>query len=455
MLVSIATTLFVPKVLGLEQFGYWQLFIFYSSYVGFGHLGMNDGVYLIYGGITRDKIDKKSILSQMTVSLIFQMIVSFVILVALAFVTVGPERYFVIGSTAFFMLVQNTAWYFGYVFQAMNETAIYSKSCIVERLGFALPLIMLLLVRETSFTYYVVAYCFSSILQLGYSLWHARDFLKAGYEPVDLALKHSINSIRIGIKLMLANIASMSILGIARIIIDNAWGITTFGELSLSLSMVNFFLAFISQASMVLFPALRQSSDEDQKRFYYETRDAMSLIFPVAYFFYFPIRLLLCIWLPMYSSSLVYFAYLMPICIFDSKMNIACTTLLKVRREEQLLLIINIATTIVSVIGSLIGAYIFDSIYTVIIAATASIVGRSMVAEHILNRLLELKSSIKVVITELLLTIAFMVISVYWGTQFVGALIFLLVYILFVCFNMDKMKNTIRNITKIVKRSCG
>ena len=43
---SVATTLILPKFLGIESFGYWQLFLFYVSYIGFFHLGINDGVYL-------------------------------------------------------------------------------------------------------------------------------------------------------------------------------------------------------------------------------------------------------------------------------------------------------------------------------------------------------------------------------------------------------------------------
>lgn len=45
-LASVAMSLIVPKVLGVETYGYWQLFVFYASYSGFFMLGLNDGVYL-------------------------------------------------------------------------------------------------------------------------------------------------------------------------------------------------------------------------------------------------------------------------------------------------------------------------------------------------------------------------------------------------------------------------
>ncbi|WP_249630235.1 hypothetical protein [Streptococcus uberis] len=50
LLISILMSLFVPKILGITEFSYWQLFIFYIGYAGFFHFGYNDGLYLKLGG---------------------------------------------------------------------------------------------------------------------------------------------------------------------------------------------------------------------------------------------------------------------------------------------------------------------------------------------------------------------------------------------------------------------
>ena len=71
LLISCITSLLVPKLLGVEEYGYWQLFVFYAGYVGFFHFGLNDGVYLLHGGESRDQIDKRSINSQFLVGSIF------------------------------------------------------------------------------------------------------------------------------------------------------------------------------------------------------------------------------------------------------------------------------------------------------------------------------------------------------------------------------------------------
>ena len=42
--------LVVPVVLGVSDYGYWQIYVFYAVYVGVFTLGHNDGIYLKYGG---------------------------------------------------------------------------------------------------------------------------------------------------------------------------------------------------------------------------------------------------------------------------------------------------------------------------------------------------------------------------------------------------------------------
>ena len=407
MALSIIQTMLVPKLLGSTQYGYWQLFLFYQSYVGFAHLGLNDGIYLIKGGQPRDIIDKKSVNSQFIFGAMFQLALALAIVVIALGGGFGPDREFVIVCTGIFLVIQNAATYLMYVLQAMNETRRSSYSTIVERLTFLIPLVVLLIKRYTTYQPFVISYIFSSVVQLAYCSWFCRDFFRAGLEPVRQAAGEAWGSIRVGFKLMVANIASQLVLGIARFAIDAAWGIDTFGELSLSLSLVNFFLAFVSQASMVLFPALRQAGLAEAKGFFVNVRDTMSLFFPIIYVLYYPMVWILSWWLPKYANSFVYFAFLIPICVFDSKMNICCTTFFKVRREEGRLLKVNVCTCVVSAVLTLGSVYVLGSIFWVINGVVISIVGRSLWSEARLTHELAVPSNRAITAGELVLTLVF------------------------------------------------
>lgn len=408
--LSVIQSLLVPKLLGVEQYAYWQLFTFYSSYVGFFHLGLNDGVYLLNGGKSRREIDRRSVNSQLVTALAFQSLLSVLIFVAVLNSGLERRRVFVIACTAVYMVIQNAASYLMFVLQAMNETKLSSVSTIVNRLSYLAPLLAFLMLGVRSFEPFILAYICSASLQLLYCSWHCREILSSGINKMSDAIRESVASVLVGSKLMLANIASTLVLGVLRMAIDVAWGIKTFGKLSFSLSLVSFFLAFVSQAAMVLFPALRQSDEGEVRSFYIVARDALGLVFPVIYLLYFPMVGLLGLWLPAYADSLRYFAWLIPICVFDSKMNITCTTLFKVRRRETTLLAVNIVTTLCCAVAVCTSVFLVDSFESAIACATLCIIGRSIASERIVSA--DLGVTVEdVTVWELMLTCVFVALT--------------------------------------------
>ena len=42
LIISIMMSLVMPYFLGVVDYSYWQLYIFYIGYVGFFHFGLND-----------------------------------------------------------------------------------------------------------------------------------------------------------------------------------------------------------------------------------------------------------------------------------------------------------------------------------------------------------------------------------------------------------------------------
>lgn len=450
MLLSVLQGLLVPKVLGVEQYGYWQLFIFYQSYVGFFHLGLCDGLYLLRGGQPRDQIDKRSVNSQFLFGIAFQSIFALLIAVYALMNMQGGERSFVIFWVGVFLVIQNAATYLGYVFQAMNETKTFSYSAVIERLSFLVPLLVFLLTRTRNFEPYVLSYLFSSICQLGYCLWHAREFLLAGFDGWPAAAKESSESIRVGYKLLLANIASMLILGVARFAIDWVWGIATFGKLSFALSLVGFFSAFVSQAAMVLFPALRQSSDREIARFYGMARDLMVLVFPLAYLLYFPAVWLLNLWLPAYAESFVYFALLLPICVFDSKMDITCTTLFKVRREESMLLRINVAISALSAVLTLVGALVVRDALFIVGSVVVCLILRSLWSERHFNVELGVPAK-SMSVAELAVTAIFLVVALRLPLL-VAFVVYAVVYLVYVWVYRGRLRELLGSARRAVSK---
>ena len=405
-LASIAMSLLVPKVLGVETYGYWQLFVFYASYSGFFMLGLNDGVYLIEGGNTRGEIDKRAVSSQFRFGMAFQLVVAVVIAFAAVVGTPEAQRSFVLLAFALYTVLYNLSGFLGYIFQAMNETKLFSYSTMIERLVFLVAILAMFFMRVPGFEPYVYVFLLSKACSLAYCMFHSRDFLSAGSLGALENARLSLASIKVGFALMVSNVASMLVLGVARALVDGAWGIEAFGRVSFWLSMVNFFIAFVSQASMVLFPALRQGTESERKVFYRGIRDAMEVAFPAVYLLYFPIAWALSLWLPQYADSVRFLAILLPVCVFDTKMDLCCTTYFKVLREERTLLKVNLCTLAGSAALSAAGVCVVGSLDAVLLGTVACIVARSLWSELYLNRKIGVPSS-AMPLQEVALTAAF------------------------------------------------
>lgn len=449
LVASVAMSLIVPKVLGVTTYGYWQLFVFYTSYSGMFQFGLNDGVYLIEGGRARREIDKRAINSQFLVGIVIQVCVGLAAVLSASIAAPEQERAIVLIAFGVYTIIFNLQGYLGFLFQAMNETKLFSFASIIERVLFLVALLVLVAHKVDSFVPYIILYTIAKLISLGYCAWNARDILTSGFLSLHQSFGLALKSVKVGIGLMIANVASMFILGVMRFFIDAAWGIEVFGRVSFSLSMVNFFITFVSQASMVLFPALRQGTKAERRSFYLGIRDLMEICLPAIYLLYFPMVAILSIWLPQYSTSMIYFAFLLPVCVFDTKMDVCCTTYFKVLRKERVLLAVNIVTCVCSTVASLLGVYCLNSLEAVLVGVVICIIGRSLWSEYYLNRHLDVNGT-PIALEEIVLTIVF--IGLVSCFSFVIAIcVYFVFYVAYLTFNRD----AVRALTKRLKRVLG
>ncbi len=391
MVVGFANALLLPKLFSEATYGYWQLFLFYASYAGIFGVGLVDGVYLIHGGERRAEVDKRLVNSEFWCCAAIQLVVGGTLLGLGLSPLFDLDRATVVIGVALYLVFFNLANFLGYVFQAIGETRRYSASTIVESLVFLALLLILMLAGVASFSPYVAFYVLARAARLGYCALYARDFLRAGLLSLSRAVRESWQTMRVGVKLLVSNLGGMLIVGSARFVIDIAWPIEEFAVVSLALSLVNFFMTFTSQAAMVLFPALRRIERAELSALFLSLRDGLSLLLPALYVLYVPMVFFLELWLPNYAASFELFAILLPLCIFNGKMDIVGMTMLKVMREEGRLLRINVIACVASVAGALIGGFAVHSIPFILVWIVVCVICRCLWAERFVTARLGLE----------------------------------------------------------------
>ncbi len=390
MAVGFVNALLLPKLFSEVTYGYWQLFLFYATYCGVFAFGIVDGVYLIHGGERRGDMDKRAINAQFWCCMAVQAVVCAILLAVGFAARSDADRAAVIIGIALYLVLFNAANFLGYLFQAMGETRRYSVSTIVESVAFLFMMLALLAADVRTFEPYVAAYLLSRAGRLGYCALFARDFLGAGLLSLKAAVRASWSTAGVGVKLLVSTLSGSFIVGVARFVIDLQWSIEEFAVVSLALSLVNFFMTFTSQAAMVLFPALRRIGSGELVELYLQMRDGISLLLPAVYVLYAPIVFLLELWLPAYSTSFELFALLLPLCVFNGKMDVVGITFLKVLRQEGRLLRMNLTTLALSAAGAVVGGFALHSIDAIMTWSVACVIGRCLYADHFVSKSLSL-----------------------------------------------------------------
>lgn len=437
LLLSIYISLILPKILGINDFSYWQLFIFYFNYLGYMDFGLIDGIYLKYGGMKYHELDKTAVASQFWFLLILQMLI-FIGIIFFSRYFLVSHREFVLIMAGLFMLLWNMNRFLGYIFQATNNTKTYSIASIINSTVFILLIIFLkLFISYNSYKIYIIVYLISIIVSLFYSIYKGKEIILNRTYSIMNSINASFTNIKMGISLTLSNIFGMLLFGFGRFIVDKIWGIIAFGKFSFAISLTTFFLLFINQGSMVLFPVLRRLERAQLKYYYLILRDLLILFLPIILLLSTPMQYFLELWLPNYTESIDYLIILLPICIFEGKMILLNSTYLKVLSKQKKLLVINLMTMMLAIILSFISGYVFISINGIIVSIIIAVAIRNLLSEIYVENLLKIPKDYTMAL-EIILIFFYIVCNGYKSiyTQF---FVFFTGYIIFIIINFKKV----------------
>ena len=243
---SFLMTLVVPKLLGVLEYAYWQLFVFYAGYVAIALLGIGDGAYLRLGGKRYEELDKGALKAEMRVVLLMQVAIAAALLGVALFVNIDTNLRFVIFALLVYGIFQNLYGFISPIFQAVNLTRIYSIATALSKVAFLAILVAFMAAGGNSYEPLAVGYVVGMSVSFFYCLACGRGIMRAEAGSMGDALKMALGDLRVGAQVMVAYYASSLVVGVARQIIVMKWGLETFGQMSFAFSMVSFVLAFIA-----------------------------------------------------------------------------------------------------------------------------------------------------------------------------------------------------------------
>ena len=450
MLISIIMTLILPKFLGVTDYSYYQLYIFFISYVGFFHFGWIDGIYLKIGGMEYNDLEKSNYVTQFWMLNVLEIIIAAIISIFALFIIKNIDKSFVLISTSVCGVITILRTYLLFILQSTNRIKEYAKYTRVDRfIYFALVIVFLFLGFKN---YKIILYIdiFSKLVALVLCANKMKDIVFGKLNISKNTLLEIFENISIGIKLMLANIASTLIIGVVRFGIQKNWDIETFGKISLTLNISNLLMTFINAVAVIMFPLLRREEESNLPKIYVILRNTLMIFLYMMLIFYYPIKLILLTWLPQYADSLRYMALLFPICIYESKMSMLINTYLKSFRKEKSMLIINTISLILSLILTILSVFILNNLTWAILSIVFLLGFRCVIGELVLTKIMNILIY-KDIILETVLTAIFIISSWFINNMFCS-IIYTCFYLIYVFIKRKDIKRTILLFKKILRK---
>lgn len=454
LVVGVLKTLIVPSVLTVESYAYWQMYLFYISYVGFFYLGYNDGILLKYGKHDYEELPFERIRS--SIRYYIAMLFVFVgIVLGFAIFISDPQKSFVISVVAFSIVMYGLYGVFIYIFLITNQIKRHSFFTAVDSVSSFIGIILMLVLKQEDFHILVIFVSCTKLLSVVIMAFMCRHLIFGKGVPAKEGFGEFIDNIKAGIFLMLAQVMSMLVVGLGRIFIEYGSAINNYAYYSFGITVMNIVMVGVTAIATVMYPTLGRVEPEMLPRFFQKMYKYFTHFTAASLLLYFPAYILIGIIFPKYTPMLSYFAIIFVMMTWQSKVNITTNSYFRVLRMERKMLKINVLSVIFFCISFFllrftIGQFISNQIILVAISTCLSMVFLEIMAEKTLRKKLGLRFDSQLV-KDIAISLVF-IATTFIPNKFIGFAIYGVFIVVYVVVNRQELFYDTKRILKNLKK---
>ena len=154
----------LPKFISVEQFGYWQYFLLWTSYVGVLHFGYGDGIYLKLGGQYWNSIDRLKWIPQIQFVFISQIFLALMTIIATITLCKDEKYALIFMWTAAYLVIDNTYKIITMAMMATDQIQFVSKTIILDKLIMSLGVVYLICTHCQEASYVISTYTLAHLV---------------------------------------------------------------------------------------------------------------------------------------------------------------------------------------------------------------------------------------------------------------------------------------------------
>lgn len=325
-------SLIIPKYLSTTDYGYWQLFLLYTTYVGILHLGFLDGILVRWAG--KDlQVLKEEIPTAFSFILLEQIVIVGILLMIIELIDI-PSKKIALAILAN-AIITNLLTFFLFMAQATKRFKLVTAVNIGKGLLFIV--FILLIFFSGHFTYFsiMLAILATGAILLFLFVFRTRDCLSYHSTKRKYLIQYGKENIGIGIFVLLGNFTALIFTTIDRLTVGAFFPITQFAVYTFALSMGSLTTAFLQAIAQVFFPYISSSSTETRTKAYSLLKPTLVIFWAAILAAYFPFSVWIRHYLPHYADSLTLIAILLCTIGFSGQINILHANFFKIYRKQR------------------------------------------------------------------------------------------------------------------------
>lgn len=436
-LLGIVKALILPIILGVTNFGYWQVYLLYTGYVGIFALGFNDGIYLKYGKYEYEQLPKSIFRTSIKLFVIAQIVVTILVAVLILF---EPDfnKQLAMFFASINIPIMGLTGVLIYILQVTNQLKKYSLYTVLDK-AIVLIIILIAFINKTDqFIFIILADIISKLIVVGMMIYSCRDLIFGKGVSLEVATKEIFDNINIGIKLMLANFAGMMVLGFGRFIVERFESVEVYGTYAFAISTINLVLIFITAIGLVVYPTLSRIDKQRYPLYFKELNKTLKIVIFTLMISYFPLRIFIERFMSEYILIFEYLPIIFAVVFVQSKMQLLVNPFYKLLREEKIMLSANLVGLVMAI--ALVSLLYFTT-YSVAMVALSTLFAmgiRLYLSELYLKNKLNIKEKKGIILEVVGITI--FIFFAYQKNIFIGFTGYITIVIVYVITQIETIK---------------
>jgi O-antigen/teichoic acid export membrane protein len=371
----------------VSSYGYWQMYVFYTSYIGLFCLGYNDGVYLRYGGYNYEDIPDEILRPANWLYLTQLGIFSIITLIVVNIIFKNKNEIFVMTFVSLNIIIMGIYGLIIYILQVTNQFKKYSIFSVIDKVFVLLIVILMFLCTNDNYKIIVITDFIVKTAVVSVLIFKTKMMWigKSNKRQKEIFLEYK-NNISAGIVLMFASLMSMLMTGGGRLIVQTRGNIDEFGIYSFGISVTGLILTAVTAFSLVLYPTIKRFPKENYQILFTKTNVFIRSFGVISFLLYFPVFYFVSIFYTKYIDVLKYLNLLFCIVYLQGKIGMLNNTFYKVLREEKAMLYANISCIVLFFTVTIISFYFIPEIRIIALCTFIVLLVRCFASEVYLRR---------------------------------------------------------------------